>query len=141
MISGWKAGNAIAAAVKEERAAIRPQAVDDYVCWWRSAYVDRYRHEDYLMNFSLPYVIDTGSDLDYIFSLVKDPLPPCWNPYAAITHIGGLMGGLMPRIQQERPDVARKLAGMSRPMTDILAVTTQACGTPDAADSPGGALG
>jgi flavin-dependent dehydrogenase len=127
MISGWKAGSAVAAVLKENRVGLASQAIPQYLNWWKSTYIEKCPHEAYLMNFALPYVIDREEDLDYIFGLVKNPLPPCWNPYAAIVHMGGLIQGLVPTIQKERPDLMPKLAAMSRPMTEILAATTAAC--------------
>ena len=127
MISGWKAGSAVAAALKENRVGLSSQAIPQYVQWWKSTYIEKCPHEAYLMNFALPYVMDKEEDLDYIFSLVKNPLPPCWNPYAAIVHMGRLIQSLVPTIQKERPDIMPKLASMSRPMTEILAATTAAC--------------
>jgi len=127
MISGWKAGNAIATAIKEERVGLESQAISDYIQWWKTTYTEGYRHEDYLMNFALPFVIDKEEDLNYIFSLIKEPLPPCWNPYVAISHLGQLVQGLLPTIQKERPDLLPKLGMMSKPMTEILESTTKAC--------------
>jgi hypothetical protein len=127
MISGWKAGNAIAAAVKEDNIGTDRRGINDYVKWWQDTYVNGYRHEDYIMNFALPYVIDQGEDFDYLCSLAKDSLPPCWNPYAAISHLGQFMQGISPTIQKERPDILPKLAKMAKPMKDVLAETTKAC--------------
>jgi len=127
MISGWKAGNAIAAAVREERAGILPRAIADYLQWWKTTYIEGYRHEDYIMNFALPFVIDTEEDLNYVFSLVQNPLPPCWNPYAAIGHLGQLMQSLVPRIQQEKPHILAKLGRMSQPILQILEPTASVC--------------
>jgi flavin-dependent dehydrogenase len=127
MISGWKAGNAIAAAVKEDKFGITSQGISHYLDWWKTVYLEGHRHEDYLMNFAMPYVIDNEEDINYIFNLAKEPLPPCWNPYAVIKHLGQLIQGLVPTIQEERPDILPKLAKMSQPMTEILAPTTKAC--------------
>ena len=127
MISGWKAGNAIAAAVKEDKVGIASQGISHYLKWWKTVYLEGHRHEDYLMNFALPYVIDKEEDINYIFSLVKEPLPPCWNPYAVVKHLGQLIQGLIPTIQKEKPDILPKLAKMSQPMTEILEPTTKAC--------------
>ena len=127
VISGWKAGNAIAAAVREERAGILPRAIADYLQWWKTTYIEGYRHEDYIMNFALPFVIDTEEDLNYVFSLVQNPLPPCWNPYAAIGHLGQLMQSLVPRIQQEKPHILAKLGRMSQPILQILEPTASVC--------------
>jgi hypothetical protein len=127
MISGWKAGNAIAAAVKEERVGMQPRAIADYLKWWKTTYIEGCRHEDYIMNFALPFVIDSEEDLNYIFSLVQHPLPPCWNPYAAMGHLGQLVQSLVPRIQKERPHILEKLARMSKPMLEILEPTASVC--------------
>lgn len=127
MISGWKAGNTIVTALKEERIGLKSQAISDYLQWWKTTYIEGYRHEDYIMNFALPFVMDTEEDLNYIFSLIKDPLPPCWNPYKAIGHLGQLVQSLIPTIQKERPDILPKLGKMSKPMIEILASTTKAC--------------
>ena len=127
MISGWKAGNAIAAAVREDRIGLSARGISEYVQWWKATYVEKCPHEAYIMNFALPYVLDTEEDLNYLFSLVKEPLAPCWNPYAAIAHIGQLMQKLVPTIQKERPAMLQKLAKMSRPMSEVLAEATRGC--------------
>jgi hypothetical protein len=130
MISGYKAGNAIAAALREERIGTPPRALAEYVAWWQQTYIRQCPHEAYLMNFALPYVLDREADLNYICGLVTEPLPPCWNPYAAMAHMGGLMQRLMPSVQQGRPDLLPKLGRMAAPMTEILAATTRACQPP-----------
>jgi digeranylgeranylglycerophospholipid reductase len=127
MISGWKAGNAIISALKEDRTAIASQGISDYITWWKSAYINGYRHEDYIMNFAIPFVIDKEHDLNYIFSLIKEPLPLCWNPYTAISHIGERVQILIPTIEKERPDILPKLGAMSKPMTEIIESTTKVC--------------
>ncbi|MCX5901467.1 MAG: hypothetical protein NTX06_12200, partial [Proteobacteria bacterium] len=106
---------------------IASRGIADYVQWWKATYIEKCPHEAYIMNFALPYVLDTEDDLNYLFSLIKEPLPPCWNPYAAITHIGQLMQRLLPTIQKERPAMMQKLAKMSQPMAEVLAEATKGC--------------
>jgi len=127
MICGWRAGLAAAAAVREEAAGIAPQALAGYGRWWKTTYIDKCPHDAYLMNFALPYVLDTEEDLNFLFSLIQEPLAPCWNPYAAIGHIGGLMQRLAPEIQARRPELLQKLGRMQLPMTEVLARATKAC--------------
>ncbi len=127
MISGWKAGAAIAATLHENRFGIEAKAIKRYLDWWDRTYIKGCSHEDYLMNFVLPYVIDKEPDLNYIFSLVKKPLPACWNPYEAVRLMGGLIQGLVPEIQKARPEIMPKLGRMSQPMIDILQEATQRC--------------
>ena len=127
MICGWRAGLAAAAAVREEAAGIAPRALAEYGRWWKTTYIDKCPHDAYLMNFALPYVLDTEADLNFLFSLIQEPLAPCWNPYAAIGHIGGLMQRLAPEIQARRPELLQKLGRMQLPMTEVLARATKAC--------------
>jgi len=128
MICGWRAGLAAAAAVKEERADIAPRALSGYMRWWKRTYVEQCPHDVYLMNFALPYVLDAEEDLNFLFSLIREPMAPCWNPYAAIGHIGGLIQKLAPEIQARRPELLHKLGRMQLPMTEVLARATKACG-------------
>lgn len=128
MICGWRAGLAAAAAVREEAAGIAPQALAEYGRWWKTTYIEKCPHDAYLMNFALPYVLDTEEDLNFLFSLIQEPLAPCWNPYAAINHIGALMQRLAPEIQTRRPELLQKLGRMQLPMTEVLARATKACG-------------
>jgi flavin-dependent dehydrogenase len=127
MISGWKAGNAIATALREERVGLKAQGIHDYVQWFKTTYIEGVSQEDYVMNFALPFAIDEEEDLDYIFSLIKEPQPPCWNPYTAIEYIRQLVPSLVPTIEKERPHILPKLKNMSKPMTEILEPTIKAC--------------
>lgn len=127
MICGWRAGLAAAAAVREESAGIAPRALADYGRWWKETYIEKCPHDAYLMNFALPYVLDTEEDLNFLFSLIKEPLAPCWNPYGAIGLIGGLMQKLAPEIQARQPGLLQKLGRMQLPMTEVLARATKAC--------------
>ncbi|MCX8043391.1 MAG: FAD-dependent monooxygenase [Desulfobacterota bacterium] len=128
MLSGWKAGCAVAAAVYEQHKGIAEQAIADYIRWWQEIYIKACPHETYMMNFVLPYIVDTEADLDYLFSIIESPLPPCWNPYAAIAHLGSRLHHIMPRIAAERPALAQKLGRMSLPLSEIIRETTKACG-------------
>lgn len=127
MISGWKAGNAIAAALKEDRVGIASRGIPDYLDWWKTIYLEAHRHEVYLMNFAMPYVIDSEEVINYIFSLIKDPLPPCYNPYSAMGLLGQRIQSIVPTIQKERPEIMATLAKMSSPIAEILEETTKAC--------------
>ena len=127
MLCGWQAGLAAAAALKEERSGIAPRALNEYADWWKTTYLEKCPHEVYLMNFALPYVLDAEQDLNSLFSFVPGPLAPCWNPYAAIALIGGLMQNIGPAIQQKNPALLQKLGAMGKPMKDVLAPATRSC--------------
>ena len=112
---------------KAAGAGIAARALSGYAGWWKTTYLEKCPHETYLMNFALPYVLDTARDLNSLFSFVPGPLAACWNPYAAIAHIGGLMQQIGPAIQQNNPALLGKLAGMGRPMAEVLAPATESC--------------
>jgi flavin-dependent dehydrogenase len=119
MISGWRAGNAIATAVIEKKVGKEAEGISLYLNWWKENYIDKYSYEDYVKNFTFVYVL-SGDDLDYLFSLMKEPLAPCFNPYDALPIIGQAIQQVAPTIQQERPDILPKLAKLAGPLKDTL---------------------
>lgn len=127
MLSGWRAGCAVAAAVREDRIGIASQGIAEYLQWWRETYITACPHETYMMNFTLPYVVDTEEDLNCLFRLLPSPLPPCWNPYTAIGHLGKQLQALMPDLAAQHPSLARKLGRISLPLAELIRETTKAC--------------
>ena len=127
MLSGWKAGCAIAAAMRENRIGIASQGIAEYLQWWRDTYLTACPYETYMMNFTLPYVVDTEKDLNDLFKLFHLPLPACWNPYAAISHLGKQLQALMPDLAAQQPSLAQKLRRISLPLAELIRETTQAC--------------
>lgn len=127
MLSGWKAGHAVATALKEERVGIESQGISGYQNWWKTVYLEGHPHEVYLMNFAVPYILDSEEAVNYIFSLVKEPLPACYNPYAGMGFLGQRIQTIIPTIQKERPEIMEKLAKMASPVTEVIAETTKAC--------------
>jgi len=121
MISGWKAGQAISTAVQEENLGLEIKGISQYVNWWKETYVNYYNHELYMNSFSLPYILTTAEEVNYVYSFIKETLPACWHPYAPGVYIGQAMSKAMPIIQQERPDILQKLKRMKLPPTEIYA--------------------
>ena len=124
MISGWRAGNAVATSIIERRIGREVEGVTHYIRWWRENYIDKYSHEDYVKNFTFPHIL-TGDDLNYLFSLIEEPLAPCFNPYEALRLISQAIQQKAPTIQQERPDILPKLARMAAPLKDIISSITK----------------
>jgi len=124
MITGWKAGLAMAGAVKEHQLGVMPQAIAGYEDWWLNTYIKQYDYQDYLSVFGIAYVFSQAEIVDYMFSLMHEPFPPTFNPYTAVKMLGQRMQGLFPKIMSERPDVLQQLAGnMSVFPSDLLAKT------------------
>jgi flavin-dependent dehydrogenase len=125
MISGWRGGCAVAAALKEHELGVPPRAIAEYEDWWLNTYIKQYDYQDYLSVFGLAYTMVNAEVIDYVFGLMGETaFPPTFNPYTAVGLLGARLQGLMPRIMAERPDILQQLAGtMGQFPSDILAGT------------------
>jgi hypothetical protein len=124
MITGWKAGLAMAGALKEQQLGVMPKAIAGYEDWWLNTYIKQYDHQDYLSVFGIAYIFSKPDVVDYMFGLMGEPFTPTFNPYTAVKLLAQRMQGLFPRIMSERPDVLQQLAGnMSIFPSDLLAKT------------------
>jgi hypothetical protein len=109
MISGWKGGLAVAAALKEFQLGVPPRAIADYCDWWLNTYIKQYDYQGYLEVFGVAYMFPRQEIIDYIFGLLKEPFPPTFNPYTAVRLIGAAMQKIMPQVMAERPDIVQEL--------------------------------
>ena len=125
MISGWRGGCAMAAALKEQQLGVPPRAIAEYEDWWLNTYIKQYDYQDYLSVFGLAYTMVNPEVIDYVFGLMGETaFPPTFNPYTAVGHLGARLQGLMPKIMAERPDILQQLAGtMGQFPSDIMART------------------
>jgi flavin-dependent dehydrogenase len=118
MITGWRAGNAAAAALREAALGLEPQAISAYANWWKQIYPDA-RSQIYMKIYAPPYYFTSEDDLNYIFGLIKGPLKPCWNPYTS--GMPSALKKVIPQVLQERPDFAAKLARTKLPSAEVFA--------------------
>lgn len=127
MVTGWKGGCALAAALKEQQLGVAPRALKAYEDWWLNTYIKQYDYQDYLMVFGLAYMFSKPEIIDYIFEQMgAEIFPPTFNPYTAVVHLGNRLQSLMPKIMGERPDVLQQLAGtMSKFPSDVMGATLQ----------------
>lgn len=109
VISGWKAANAVTFALVEGK--ISREGVNGYLDWWREEVIEKYNYQDMLRNAALPYVL-TPDEIDFMFSLIKKPLPSIFDPYETPKLIGGALAEVMPVIAKERPAMFQKLSNM-----------------------------
>jgi flavin-dependent dehydrogenase len=109
MITGWKGGLAIAAALKELQFVIAPRAIPEYCDWWLNTYIKQYDYQGYLQVFGVAYMFPRPDIIDYIFGLMKEPFPPTFNPYTAVRLLGNRLQNIMPQIFKERPDIIPEL--------------------------------
>jgi len=125
MISGWKAGQAVATAVLEENLGLQVQGISQYLDWWKKAYINYYSHEDYMRGMALPYLLRTNEEIDYVFGLIQETLPACWNPYTGSKAMAQGMAKALPIIQKERPEIIQKLQRKELPVKEVLAEVTK----------------
>jgi len=125
IISGWKAGHAISLALQEENLGLEVTAISQYVNWWKEEYTNYYSSDAYMKVWSLPFVLSEPEVVDYLFDLLKEPMPACFNPYTSGRHMGRAIRKAMPTIEQEKPELLQKLGKMGLPFTEIIADVTK----------------
>ncbi len=124
MVTGWKAGLTVAAALKEQQLGIAPQAIPQYEEWWLNTYIKKYDYQDYLSIFGIAYIFANPEVVDYVFGLMEEPFLPTFNPYRAVGLLGERLQSLIPTIMAERPDILQQLAGKMLMFPSDLLVQT-----------------
>lgn len=125
IISGWKAGNAVSLALQEERFGLEITALASYSDWWKKDYAECYSADAYMKVWALPFILTEPEEIDYLFSLVKEPLPASFNPYNMAKNMGKAMRKVIPTAQKERPGLLQKMDKMRAPFTEIIADVTR----------------
>jgi len=125
MICGWKAGHAASVALQEENLGLEITAASKYVDWWKEDYINYYNQDVYMKTWALPFILTKPEEIDYLLSRIKEPMPPCFNPYTMGDHLGHALRKAMPVIQKERPEMVQQLERMNLPFTEICAEVTK----------------
>jgi len=123
IIWGWQAGHAVSLALQEENLGLEVTAISQYVSRWQEDHLQHHSYDAIMKVWALPYILTEPEDIDYLFSLLQEPLPPMTNPYTS--RLGIYIKKVMPIIQQERPELAQKLARLGLPSTEIYAEVTK----------------
>jgi hypothetical protein len=105
LLMGWKAGNTVTLAVKQNQ--INREGVADYINFYTKELIGRYglgggSGIDFSDYFS-------AEDMDYLASLSNKPHRASLDFYTIYRTIGKTYLDLFPRIQDERPDIMEKL--------------------------------
>ena len=108
LLMGWKAGNSVTLAIKQKQ--INKEGVADYINFYTKDLIGRYglgggSGIDFSDYFS-------AEDMDYLASIVTNPLRSTLDFYTIYRTIGKTYLDLFPRIQDERPDIMEKLFSM-----------------------------
>jgi len=115
---GWKAAHAVATALKNNQ--LNKEGVMSYLDWWNKSFPE---FHDYRAFFGQIIMMDqfTREDVNYLFSIIKDPLPFSMNPYKMPQHMGEIVLKLIPQIQEEKPELLGKLQSLqSAPLEELL---------------------
>jgi flavin-dependent dehydrogenase len=124
IMCGWKAGQAVAAAVTERNLKLKVKSIEAYVDWWKKSFCEGYDHEAYMKNWILTFVMQSAEKMSFAFGLLNDPLPANFNPYSAGKMMGAKMATLTPIIAQERPDIWHELVRLRWPLKEVYAEVT-----------------
>lgn len=107
ILPGWSAANAVTEALIKGQ--INKEGITAYLEWY-----DKYWYQPSgkrlassgggeMRDFLSP------EDINYLASLVGEPLPATMNFFVIMKALGTTFGALLPRIQEERPDIMQKL--------------------------------
>jgi len=117
VMSGWKAGSAVAFAMLE--GAYSAQGVQSYLDWWQEHHISKLDHNVFLRNLYMP-ILCSDTEIDYIFSKINEILPTVLDPYEVPENLGKAMVKVIPVIQQERPELLQKLSGFTNLPPEVV---------------------
>jgi flavin-dependent dehydrogenase len=134
MISGWKAGQAISTAVRENKVDCHVNGANEYVKWWHDAYINYYNYEHYMKGMTLPYILKTPEELEAVYGLIDITLAPCWNPYTGAKAMMAGMNKALATLKVTRPDLLEKMKRKDMPAKELLAEMTAVSKPPAESD-------
>jgi flavin-dependent dehydrogenase len=120
MITGWKAGHAVATSLFENKIGRQAKAIDDYVKWWQAIYIRPagITPEDYMKSFATPFMFNGDDDLNRFFGMINEPLPAVYNPFTSPT--SAVMKKIAPILASKYPDIVEKLKKRALPATELF---------------------
>jgi digeranylgeranylglycerophospholipid reductase len=111
---GWKAANALSLALVGDK--FEEEAIAGYLKWWNDIFYGQFGDVEFPeLSFS-KYL--SADDIDYLVGLVTKPFSATLDFFELFSGIGDAYVELLPRIQEERPDVYEKLLQMRDAMEE-----------------------
>jgi flavin-dependent dehydrogenase len=109
LMPGWSAANAVTEAIL--KGEINKNGISGYLAWY-----DKFWYQPFGKRMANSGGADMkeylfGEDIDYLAGLVEEPMPATMNFFTIMKQIGTTFAALLPRIQDERPDIMQKLLG------------------------------
>ena len=117
VMSGWKAGTAVAFAMQEKK--YNEAGIDAYLAWWKTYYLSMLDYNIFLKNLYMPILCSDG-EIDYLFSKIQETLPTVLDPYEVPAHMGTAMAKIIPTIKAERPGLLKKIEEFSSFPTHVV---------------------
>jgi hypothetical protein len=120
MITGWRAGHAVATALFENKIGRSAKGIDDYVKWWQATYIHPagITPEEYMKSFATPFMFSGDDDLNRFFGMINEPLPAVYNPFSSPT--SAVMKKIAPVLASKYPDIVEKLKKRALPATELF---------------------
>ena len=97
-----------------------------YLNWWKKEIIERFPYGGGNFIESLE-----GSEIDYLFSLFKKPLPGTLDPFTAGVHMQEHMMEIMPVIGEERPEVLETMKAFQAKTTEEIYAERRKLGFPN----------
>jgi flavin-dependent dehydrogenase len=118
ILCGWNAANSVAFALAENKP--NREGVSSYLNWWKRSLFERHDYRDYLRPFTMTAYM-SKEEIDHIFGLFKDPLPPCLHAFTGGQLLGAEIMNRLPVISEKRPELADKIMKFATgPIEDAL---------------------
>jgi digeranylgeranylglycerophospholipid reductase len=107
ILPGWSAANAVTEALIKKQ--LNKEGIAAYLSWW-----DKYLYQPHGKRLASSGGAElkeflSAEDINYLVSLAPDPLPGTMNFFVIMKSIGRTFAALLPKIQEERPDIMQKL--------------------------------
>ncbi len=117
LMSGHKAASAVIVALKNGE--INRKGVLSYINWWKKSFPGSHDYRHYLRGFALSNLF-TEDDANYLYGLIKEPLPYNLNPFKMSGNMNKALEKMMPKIKRERPEIISKFQSIMNVSLDTL---------------------
>ena len=125
LMSGHKAAGAVIVALKN--GTTNREGILPYINWWKKAFPGSHDYRHYLRGFALSNLL-TEEDANYLYGLIKKPLPYNLNPFKLSSNMNKALEMMMPKIRKERPEIISKFQSiMGVPLDTLLASRIRSC--------------
>jgi len=106
ILCGWKAANTVTVSLINR--TLGKEGVSGYLDWWNKNFYDN----SYSIAPINPTETLTREEVNFYFSLFKEPLPPALSVEEMRKVIGETMAKIMPQLQAQRPDILAKMENL-----------------------------